>query len=64
MGTTVQQTQLLVHPLVIVGWTGLVINALNLIPIGQLSGGRLVQSVYGRKIAGRVGTFSLLILAI
>ncbi|AZB71875.1 site-2 protease family protein [Synechococcus elongatus] len=64
LGTTVQQTQLLVHPLVIVGWTGLVINALNLIPIGQLSGGRLVQSVYGRKIAGRVGTFSLLILAI
>ncbi|WP_126147331.1 site-2 protease family protein [Synechococcus elongatus] len=64
LGNAVQQTQLLVHPLAIVGWTGLIVNALNLIPIGQLSGGRLVQAVYGRKVAGRLGTFALLILAI
>lgn len=53
-----------VHPLVLVGWLGLVITALNLLPAGQLDGGRIVQSIYGRKIAGRATVITLIILAI
>jgi membrane-associated protease RseP (regulator of RpoE activity) len=53
-----------VHPLVLLGWLGLVITALNLLPAGQLDGGRIVQSIYGRKIAGRATVITLVILGI
>lgn len=51
-----------VHPLVVLGWVGLVITALNLLPAGQLDGGRIVQAIYGRKTASRttIGTLILL----
>ena len=54
-----------VNPLVILGWLGLVINALNLLPAGQLDGGRIVQAIYGRKVAVRttIGTIIVLGLA-
>ncbi len=54
-----------VHPLVVLGWLGLVITALNLLPAGQLDGGRIVQAIYGRKTATRttIGTLILLGLA-
>lgn len=54
-----------VNPLVVLGWLGLVITALNLMPAGQLDGGRIVQAIYGRKTASRttVGTLILLGLA-
>jgi membrane-associated protease RseP (regulator of RpoE activity) len=55
---SLQQPIVDVHPLVILGWLGLVINAINLMPAGQLDGGRIVQAIYGRKTAGRttIGT--------
>jgi membrane-associated protease RseP (regulator of RpoE activity) len=62
---SLQQPLVDVHPLVVLGWLGLVITALNLMPAGQLDGGRIVQAIYGRKIAARttVGTLILLGLA-
>jgi membrane-associated protease RseP (regulator of RpoE activity) len=62
LGETVHQTTLSIHPLVIVGWLGLVINALNLMPAGQLDGGRIVQAIYGRKTAQRSTLITLVIL--
>ncbi|MEO0541473.1 MAG: site-2 protease family protein, partial [Cyanobacteria bacterium P01_A01_bin.105] len=53
-----------VHPLTIIGWLGLVITALNLMPAGQLDGGRIVQSIYGRRIAGRATVVTLVLLAL
>ena len=53
-----------VHPLALVGWLGLIITALNLLPAGQLDGGRIVQSIYGRKTAGRATVITLIILTI
>jgi membrane-associated protease RseP (regulator of RpoE activity) len=62
LGATLQQPTLSIHPLVVIGWLGLVINALNLMPAGQLDGGRIVQSIYGRKTAQRSTLVTLVIL--
>jgi len=64
LGSALQQTLVAVHPLTIIGWIGLVITALNLMPAGQLDGGRMVQAIYGRKTAGRTTVATLIVLAI
>jgi membrane-associated protease RseP (regulator of RpoE activity) len=64
LGTAVQQPLVDVHPLVLIGWLGLVITALNLMPAGQLDGGRIVQSIYGRKVAGRTTVATLIVLGL
>ncbi|WP_346289976.1 site-2 protease family protein [Sphaerothrix gracilis] len=64
LGADVQQNLIDVHPLVLLGWLGLVINAINLMPAGQLDGGRIVQAVYGRKVAGRATIITLIVLAL
>ena len=62
LGATIHQATVSIHPLVIIGWLGLVINALNLMPAGQLDGGRIVQAIYGRKTAQRSTLVTLVIL--
>ena len=64
LGRALQESMVDVHPLTIVGWLGLVVTALNLMPAGQLDGGRIVQSIYGRKIAQRTTIATLIILGI
>ncbi|HHP7229900.1 MAG TPA: site-2 protease family protein [Xenococcaceae cyanobacterium] len=63
-GSALHQTIVDVHPLVITGWLGLVITALNLLPAGQLDGGRIVHAIYGRKIARRTTVSTLIVLGI
>jgi membrane-associated protease RseP (regulator of RpoE activity) len=53
-----------IHPLVLLGWLGLVINTLNLLPAGQLDGGRMMQAIYGRRVAGVATILSLLFLGL
>jgi len=38
-----------VHPFTIAGYTGLIVNALNLVPLGSTDGGRMSQAILGRK---------------
>jgi membrane-associated protease RseP (regulator of RpoE activity) len=64
LGSALQETLVSVHPLVVIGWLGLVITALNLLPAGQLDGGRIIQAIYGRKVAGRSTIVVLIVLAI
>lgn len=64
LGSALQEPLVDVHPLTIMGWLGLVITALNLMPAGQLDGGRVVQAIYGRKTAGRTTVFTLVVLAL
>jgi membrane-associated protease RseP (regulator of RpoE activity) len=62
LGATIAQATISIHPLVFIGWLGLVINALNLMPAGQLDGGRIIQAIYGRKTAQRSTLITLVIL--
>jgi membrane-associated protease RseP (regulator of RpoE activity) len=64
LGSALQEKIVDVHPLVIVGWLGLVLTALNLMPAGQLDGGRIVQAIYGRKTAQRTTIATLILLGI
>jgi membrane-associated protease RseP (regulator of RpoE activity) len=64
LGDAVQADIVSVHPLVILGWLGLVITAINLMPAGQLDGGRIVQAIYGRKTAGRTTVATLIVLGL
>ncbi|MEH2289038.1 site-2 protease family protein [Nostoc sp.] len=63
LGSALQSSLVDVHPLVLIGWLGLVITALNLMPAGQLDGGRIVQAIYGRKTAGQA-TFATLVVLV
>ncbi|MGD2183180.1 site-2 protease family protein [Lusitaniella coriacea] len=64
LGDALQASIVDIHPLTVIGWLGLVITALNLMPAGQLDGGRIVQAIYGRKTARRTTIATLIILGI
>ena len=53
-----------IHPFVILGWLGLIITAINLLPAGQLDGGRIVQAIFGRKTCRRTTIATLITLAL
>ena len=52
------------HPLFVVGWAGLIINAINSIPAGELDGGRVFLGLFGRPAASRMSAISFFLLGI
>ncbi len=64
LGSALEASIVDIHPLVIVGWLGLVITSLNLLPAGKLDGGRIIHAIYGRKTARRATITTLIILGI
>lgn len=55
-----------IHPLVLAGWCGLTTTAFNLLPVGCLDGGRLMQAAFGKSaLTGfALGTYLLLGLGV
>ncbi len=52
------------HPIAIAGYIGLIVTALNLMPVGQLDGGHIVHAIYGQRTAIIIGQVSRLLILI
>ncbi|HEY6971862.1 MAG TPA: site-2 protease family protein [Candidatus Angelobacter sp.] len=49
--SVLEGNHLLLHPLAFAGWLGLIVTALNLLPIGQLDGGHMSHALFGSRNA-------------
>lgn len=62
-----QMNEIYHYPFLCVGWFGLFVTALNLIPVGQLDGGHILYSLVGTKRQGvfaRIFFFALIIVGL
>lgn len=50
------------HPLAFAGWLGLIVTALNLLPIGQLDGGHIADAMFGQRVSAMIGTAAMFTL--
>ncbi|NEZ59288.1 site-2 protease family protein [Leptolyngbyaceae cyanobacterium CCMR0082] len=56
-------TALYLHSVAIAGCLGLVLTALNLMPVGQLDGGHIVHAMYGRWSGAAIGNITRILVA-
>jgi membrane-associated protease RseP (regulator of RpoE activity) len=47
-------TEIYHYPYLCVGWFGLLVTSLNMIPVGQLDGGHIVYSMFGDAVHSKV----------
>lgn len=43
-------TSVALNPLALDAWAALLVNSINCIPVGELDGGRIANSVWGRQV--------------
>ena len=51
-------------PFLNVGWFGLFVTTMNLLPIGQFDGGHIFYAMYGRKVQYKIAKISFWVLSI
>ena len=54
--------RLILHPLAFAGWLGLLVTALNLLPIGQLDGGHIAHALFGSRKGHTISIVALVSL--
>lgn len=52
------------HPVAIAGCLGVVVTALNLMPVGQLDGGHIVHAMFGQRTGALIGQISRLLILV
>ncbi|MEY2977521.1 MAG: site-2 protease family protein [Prochlorotrichaceae cyanobacterium] len=61
------ESALALHPVAIAAYLGIIVTALNLMPVGQLDGGHIVHAMFGQRtgaIVGQMTRFFMLILSL
>jgi membrane-associated protease RseP (regulator of RpoE activity) len=49
LGVSSTDSTVIIHPIALAGWVGLLVTALNLLPVGQLDGGHVVYAAFGER---------------
>ncbi|MEM7771561.1 MAG: site-2 protease family protein [Cyanobacteria bacterium P01_E01_bin.6] len=50
------------HPVAIAGLLGVIVTALNLMPVGQLDGGHVVHAMFGQRMGAAIGQVARLLV--
>jgi len=58
------ETAIHLNPVAVAGYLGLAIVALNLMPVGQLEGGRIVHAMFGQRTAAVVGQIARILMLV
>ncbi len=59
----VPANQIMLHPMAMAAWAGLLATAINLLPVGQLDGGHIVYAVLGPRLHRYISNVLIAILA-
>lgn len=64
LGVSADEASIVLHPIALAGWFGLFVTFLNLLPVGQLDGGHVAYSLFGRYHRWVSRAFLLVILVL
>jgi membrane-associated protease RseP (regulator of RpoE activity) len=60
----VARPDILLHPMAVAAWAGLLATAINLLPIGQLDGGHILYAVFGPRLHRVLSTIFIAVLVL